>query len=96
MRTGAGIRDTEVNVREYVTHNSRVQPVVRESEELSLTDLSGQPHCVIGNDVSGAVKNYAHLYTSYMLWILFAHTPYQYVCFMGLNMSHNFSYLAFM
>ncbi|XP_064406302.1 actin-related protein 8-like isoform X2 [Halichondria panicea] len=51
LRAGAGIHDTEVNVREYLAHNSRVQPEARESEELSMTDISAQPRCLIGNEV---------------------------------------------
>ncbi len=38
-------------MREYLAHNSRVQPEARESEELSMTDISAQPRCLIGNEV---------------------------------------------
>ena len=40
-----------VNKDEYISHNGRVQPVARESEDLALTDVSAQPKFVIGNDV---------------------------------------------
>ena len=56
LREECGIRDTEVNVREYLAHNSRVQPIARESEELLLTDVSTQPHCVVGNEVRNLVN----------------------------------------
>ena len=35
----------------YISFNTRVQPVARESDELELTDISGQPKYVIGNEV---------------------------------------------
>ena len=41
-----------VNKDEYISHNGRVQPVARESDDLALTDLSAAPKFVIGNDVS--------------------------------------------
>lgn len=51
VRARSGIHNTEVNHREYFAYNSHVQPETRESEELSLTDVSNQPHCLIGNEV---------------------------------------------
>ncbi len=56
VRGGSGIHNTEVNLREYLAHNSNVQPEARESEELSLTDVSNQPHCLIGNEVCNAAE----------------------------------------
>lgn len=41
-----------IDKEKYVTYNSRVQPVARDSDELSLTDLSGHPRCVVGTEVS--------------------------------------------
>ena len=41
-----------VSKDEYISHNGRVQPVARESDDLTLTDLSAEPKFVIGNDVS--------------------------------------------
>ena len=32
--------------------NARVQPVAKESDELSLTNLADQPRCVVGGEVS--------------------------------------------
>ncbi len=54
IRVGLGIHNTEVNLREYLAYNSLVQPEARESEELSLTDISNKPRCLIGNEVSGS------------------------------------------
>lgn len=45
-----------IDKEKYLTYNSRVQPVARESEDLSLTDLSGQPPYVIGTEVSGSMS----------------------------------------
>ena len=42
----------EVERGEYLTFNSRVQPVARESDELLWTDVSKKPRFIIGNEVS--------------------------------------------
>lgn len=47
-----GMGRCEVERGEYLTFNSRVQPVARESDELLWTDISKRPRFVIGNEVS--------------------------------------------
>lgn len=44
--------ECEVERGEYVAFNGRIQPVARNSEDLSCTDISAQPRFIIGNDVS--------------------------------------------
>lgn len=50
-RSSLGMANFPIDKEKYLTYNSRVQPVARESDELSLTDLSSQPRCVIGTEV---------------------------------------------
>ena len=52
-RSVLGVTIYPIDREKYLTYNSRVQPVARESEDLSLTDLSGQPSYIIGTEVSG-------------------------------------------
>ena len=47
-----GMGRCEVERGEYLTFNSRVQPVARESDELLWTDVSKKPRFIIGNEVS--------------------------------------------
>ena len=50
-RSTLGMTNFPIDKEKYLTYNSRVQPVARESDELSLTDLNTKPHCVIGTEV---------------------------------------------
>ena len=51
-RASLNVNCVQVQRAKYAEYNSRQQPVSRESDELSLTDLSGNPNFVIGNEVS--------------------------------------------
>ena len=55
-RASLDINSPEVHVSEYAEFNSRQQPQLRESDDLSLTDLSGDPSFVIGNEVWGCQR----------------------------------------
>ena len=50
-RASLDVSTREVHVSEYTEFNSRQQPQSRESDDLSLTDLTGDPGFVIGNEV---------------------------------------------
>ena len=50
-RASLDVVGREVNRSEYTEFNSQQQPQSRESDELSLTDLSDEPAFVIGNEV---------------------------------------------
>jgi len=50
-RASLGVTNYPIDKDKYLNYNSRMQPVARESDELSLTNLAGQPHCVIGSEV---------------------------------------------
>ena len=50
-RASLGVTNYPIDKDKYLNYNSRMQPVARESDELSLTSLAGQPHCVIGSEV---------------------------------------------
>ena len=50
-RNSLGMGECAVDKDNYISFNTRVQPVARESDELELTDISGQPKYVIGNEV---------------------------------------------
>ena len=51
-RVSLGMGSCPVKRSEYTEFNARQQPRVRQSDELSLTDLSSSPSFVIGNEVS--------------------------------------------
>ena len=51
-RASLNVNCVQAQRAKYAEYNSRQQPVLRESDELSLTDLSGSPNFVIGNEVS--------------------------------------------
>ena len=50
-RVAASMLNYNVDREEYVSHNGRVQPVARDSDDLTLTDVTAKPKFVIGNDV---------------------------------------------
>ena len=50
-RSSLGVAEGTVGVEKYATHNSRVQPVARDSDDLSLTDITTNPKVIIGNEV---------------------------------------------
>ena len=50
-RVAASMLNYNVDRAEYVSHNGRVQPVARDSDDLTLTDVTAEPRFVIGNDV---------------------------------------------
>ena len=58
-RAGLGLLGCEVERGRYSEHNTRVQPVARDSDELALTDVSTKPRFVIGNDVSVCIIMYS-------------------------------------
>lgn len=51
-RVAASMINYNIDRAEYVSHNGRVQPVARDSDDLTLTDVTAKPKFVIGNDVS--------------------------------------------
>ena len=51
-RLSLGVSGKEVEFGEYSEVNQKQQPRERESDELSLTDISEKPNFVIGNEVS--------------------------------------------
>ena len=50
-RVAASMLNYNVDRAEYVSHNGRVQPVARDSDDLTLTEVTAKPKFVIGNDV---------------------------------------------
>lgn len=50
-RASLDVASCDVRPSEYAEFNSQQQPRLRESDELSLTDLTGDPSFVIGNEV---------------------------------------------
>lgn len=50
-RVAASMLNYNVDRAEYVSHNGRVQPIARDSDDLTLTDVTAKPKYVIGNDV---------------------------------------------
>ncbi len=50
-RASLGVTNYPIDKDKYLNYNSRMQPVARDSDELSLTSLASQPRCIIGNEV---------------------------------------------
>ncbi len=50
-RVAASMLNYNADRAEYVSHNGHVQPIARDSDDLTLTDVTVKPKFVIGNDV---------------------------------------------
>ena len=50
-RAALSVTNYPIDREKYLNSNARVQPLARESDELSLTNLADQPHCVVGSEV---------------------------------------------
>ena len=61
-RASLGIGGWKDGRRECVTFNSRTQPVARESDDLSFTDVSSQLAFIIGNEASLGKCNFSGVY----------------------------------
>ena len=69
-RRSLDVAGRDVDTAEYTEFNQRQGPAERESSELSLTDLSGNPTFVIGSEVSPLFSSFKRLCITFVIQLL--------------------------